>query len=661
MMQTGWMQPPEKRVSPARLRDSLISRVRAIALLFILLLVSLLPQGSSAMAVQEGFTPVAHAQDTTRMPPEQQLVEKYVPIIGLKNQTGPCDEEGEPYFPVSVDAVLGQPDVVLKKKTSSSSTSDTVVTTAPKAVDLYGKGSDYYLDLPGNPRRAGCSYEQWFKSTSEDLPASTYAHIVSDGQNRLVIQYWFYYIFNDFNNTHESDWEMMQILFDVGTVEDALKAEPVSVALAQHGGGETAGWTDDKLQRDGSHPIVFSAAGSHATQYGKAVYLGWGENGTGFGCDTTTGPTTLVTLKPVLLPSTEPDPSGEFAWLNFTGRWGERQGGEYNGPTGPATKRQWKSPFLWQEGLRTSSIDIPVAKTFGPAPTEVFCSVTAWGSNIYRQIGNSTPLLLTAVGILLASIATLIGLTWSTLMKATRLYRRAWPTLAVIGALLIPIGIIFNGIQFAAIKLPPGNVLFALLEKSPGASFAIALLLLIFQHLASLIVTGPMVIEVFDDIQNGRSSSPRGVWNKTRSHIPDMVRSVGRGALVIVLLSITLIGVPIAIWLTVRWYFIPQATMLDGALGRNALVRSAESVQGRWWRVALTIVAMLTIAAVPGVIVGLGFLILGHSSVQFTNGLSSLLYMVTVPISMLGITLVYMGQAAHRKDEVNAPVPAIGD
>lgn len=613
------------------------------------------------MPLRADFTPVAPSQSTGQTSPEQQLIEKFVPIIGLKNQAEACDENGEPYLPVSVDAVLGQPDVVLKRKTSSSSKSDTVVKTAPVGGDLYGRGADYYIDLPGNPRRAGCSYERWFQSTSGDLPATTYAHIMSDGRGQLAIQYWFYYIFNDFNNTHESDWEMMQILFDVGTVEDALKTDPVSVALAQHGGGETADWMDDKLQRDGTHPVVFSAAGSHATQYGNAVYLGWGEDGTGFGCDTTTGPTTLVTLQPLLLPSSQPDPNGEYAWLNFTGRWGERQGGEYNGPTGPATKTQWKSPFLWQDGLRTSSINIPVAKTFGPAPTEAFCSVTAWGSNIYRQVGNSTPLLLTAVGILLSGIAIVLGLTWPTFIKATRLYRRAWPTLLVIGALLLPIGIIFNGIQFIATRLPPGNLVIALLENSPGAYYAVALLLLIFQHLASLVVTGPMVIEVYEDIRNGQSSSPRDVWNRTREHIPDLVRSVGRGALVIVLLSITLIGVPVAIWLTIRWYFIPQATMLDGATGKAALKRSAQSVQGRWWRVALTIVAMLAMAAVPGILIGWGFLILGHSSVQFTNGLSSLIYMVSVPISLLALTLVYVGHAIHRKDEINAPVPEIVD
>ena len=43
---------------------------------------------------------------------EQQLAEKYAPVVGLK-QHEPCASTGEPYRPVPVETVLGQSDVVL--------------------------------------------------------------------------------------------------------------------------------------------------------------------------------------------------------------------------------------------------------------------------------------------------------------------------------------------------------------------------------------------------------------------------------------------------------------------------------------------------------------------------------------------------------------------
>ena len=50
----------------------------------------------------------------------------------------------------------------------------------------------------------------------------------------------------------------MQIVFDTGTPETALAHGPSEIALFQHGGGETADWDDSKVQKDGSHPIVYS-------------------------------------------------------------------------------------------------------------------------------------------------------------------------------------------------------------------------------------------------------------------------------------------------------------------------------------------------------------------------------------------------------------------
>ena len=586
------------------------------------------------------MAPVAVSQEGAGSP-EQQLIERYAPIVGLKDQEEACDEDGEPFYPVAVDVVFGKDDVVLKHITGSSASSDEVVKVAPEATDLFARGDTYYLDLPGDPRDAECDYEQWFDANRDGYEPMAYAHIVSNGTDLLALQYWFFYVFNNFNNTHESDWEMIQILFEVGTAEEALQVEPVSIALAQHGGGETAAWNDDKLERDGTHPIVYSAAGSHATQYGDAVYLGWGENGTGFGCDITTGPTTFVPLNPVLLPSTQPDPNGENAWLNFAGRWGERESGEFNGPTGPSTKTAWKSPFLWHQGLRDSSIEVPLTETFGPAPTEVFCALSSFGSSILRAFGESLASFLVAVAVVLAAIVSLVRYTWPIFAEAFRVYRARWRTFVVIGLWLIPVSLIFNGFQYLIGHYPPGSTVIDVLGGAPGTYYALALLTLFLQQLASLVVVGPMVIEVFDDMNHGRSATFREAFVETWRKVPGLVKSVGLAALVIVPLAAILIGLPIAIWLLVRWVFVSQASMLDDVQGKDALHASTVAVRGRWWRVALVGLTLFVFAAAPGVLLGLGLLIFGSASVQATNVVSSLLYVVSVPISVLGMTLVY--------------------
>ena len=104
-----------------------------------------------------------------------------------------------------------------------------------------------------------------------------YAHVVGDPAypGRLALQYWMFYVYNDWNNLHEGDWEMIQLNFDAASAAQALDETPVEVGYSQHTGGERAGWGDDKLEIvGGSHPVVYPASGSHAGFFDQALYLG---------------------------------------------------------------------------------------------------------------------------------------------------------------------------------------------------------------------------------------------------------------------------------------------------------------------------------------------------------------------------------------------------
>ena len=204
------------------------------------------------------------------------MVEKFAPILLLKEQEAPCDPDGEPYSPQSVDIVLDNPDVVLRQVGNG----DPVLKVAPTAADLHGRSEGFFLDFPGGALEPGCIYEQDFDRytgtvTGEREPV-VYAHIATqaDEPDKLAVQYWFYWYFNDWNNKHESDWEGIQLLFDVGTVDEALQTEPVSVGYAQHEGGERASWDSSKLEREGSRPYVYPSAGSHASYFSSALYIG---------------------------------------------------------------------------------------------------------------------------------------------------------------------------------------------------------------------------------------------------------------------------------------------------------------------------------------------------------------------------------------------------
>ena len=106
----------------------------------------------------------------------------------------------------------------------------------------------------------------------------------------LALQYWFFYAFNEFNNLHEGDWEMIQLVFEASDAAEALGEEPVAVGYSSHEGAERAEWGDGKLEIvDGTHPVVYPAAGSHANKFTEALYIGSSAE-QGVGCDDTRGP-----------------------------------------------------------------------------------------------------------------------------------------------------------------------------------------------------------------------------------------------------------------------------------------------------------------------------------------------------------------------------------
>ena len=272
--------------------------------------------------------------------------------------------------------MLGNPRVKLVHHVDGR---DVVVKNAPTAADIAGLKDDYYLDLPGDPLSPKCDYAKDYANLryNNRAPPTTYAHIAREtGHSGLVVQYWFFYYFNQFNDVHEGDWEGMQIAFDADTPAQALADGPSQIALFQHAGGERADWDDSKVQKEDTHPIVYPAAGSHATFYDNAIYIQNGQNGSGVGCDNTSEPLTRSQPEAIIVPTHAP-PGANFQWLSYLGHWGEREKGFNNGPTGPVTKGQWLEPFSWMDGIRQDSPRLPGGTILGPAASTAFCGAIA--------------------------------------------------------------------------------------------------------------------------------------------------------------------------------------------------------------------------------------------------------------------------------------------
>ncbi len=303
-------------------------------------------------------SPAAATSTSTADDAGTALLQKYAPHVAVRTHLKTCGK-GERYLPVAVDTVLGRSDVVLRDADGG------VVKRAPTVADLANGGEDLWLDLPGNALIPDCTYEKWFRTL--DASPAIYGRIVHEGDT-TVAQYWLYWVFNQWNDVHESDWEMAQVTFDVPTAEEALSTDPTLYAYAQHEGSQYAipADGDTVVTVDGQHPVVFSGSGSHASYFESGLWFGKSAS-TGFGCDDTTGPVEVLEPQLIVLPEgVVPPTTGPFAWLSYRGHWGEQAPSFANGPTGPLMKQQWSEPVTWVEDLgREHAVRVPFAVLAG--------------------------------------------------------------------------------------------------------------------------------------------------------------------------------------------------------------------------------------------------------------------------------------------------------
>jgi len=94
-----------------------------------------------------------------------------------------------------------------------------------------------------------------------------------------VLQYWYFYAFNDWRSTfhgvndHEADWEMVAVYL-VEEPDGGLRPAWVAASSHDHKGDDLRRrWDDPNLMREGDHPVVFAGAGSHSGAFVPGDYV----------------------------------------------------------------------------------------------------------------------------------------------------------------------------------------------------------------------------------------------------------------------------------------------------------------------------------------------------------------------------------------------------
>lgn len=120
-------------------------------------------------------------------------------------------------------------------------------------------------------------------------------------------------------------------------------------------------------------------------------------------------------------------------------------------------------------------------------------------------------------------------------------------------------------------------------------------------------------------------------------------------------LAITIVGIPWAIRVGVRWFLGTQAIMLQDMDAKAAISESCRLVEGDWWRTFGNLLLLGLLIGIPGgIAVGFSFAV----STVVGGILSAIVTTITTPFWVIAVTLYYL-RLKQEKGVPPSPMPAV--
>lgn len=285
---------------------------------------------------------VATAAGADRAPPPlSKLLARHAPIVVL--------QQAERFRPVSVDGFLADSDVT--KKTDGGW--ETVGGPLPRG------GANLRLNQRYCNAIEGVSASPCYASAQAAHGSTPVVYGKAFRlKNRIDLQYWFWYPYNDYSPTvpagdiwqvHEGDWEAVSVILD-------SLGRPLLAGYSQHGEGKRRAWR--AVPKRGSRPIVYVALGSHANYFGPATRpldrACWPKEALAVFDAYEMKPVDRAARGRTVAPRVAPVRAASPGWMRYRGAWGEAQYVGFPnidpitygaGPQGPAFHDAWRTPI----------------------------------------------------------------------------------------------------------------------------------------------------------------------------------------------------------------------------------------------------------------------------------------------------------------------------
>jgi hypothetical protein len=333
-------------------------------------------------------------------------------------------------------------------------------------------------------------------------------------------------------------------------------------------------------------------------------------------------------------------------------------------------KSQWTHPIEWSQHWRDQGYAVPAGGVFGTGATDLFCTGVAKGSKaLVLLLRNPTATFLVLALLLGLFVFAAVRATWSPVAPLRVARRRAWGQIIsasgsmylqrwrlflALGVLLIPLTIVTTLLQWLILQVI--DVLGVVTGQGAGAFAFIALVIGTTLALLGLGLVQAATACALVEIDAGRPISATGAFRIVASRLRPLLGSIGLFVLAWVVLTATVVLIPVAIWLAVRWCLLAPVVELEDRRPYSAIRRSGALVHGRFIRVGSLVGVSAAIALAAGPLLGVVLIFLTDMPLAFLNVVAGVVYALALPFVAIVTGYVYFD--ARTRGELEPVQPA---
>ena len=219
--------------------------------------------------------------------------------------------------------------------------------------------------------------------------------------------------------------------------------------------------------------------------------------------------------------------------------------------------------------------------------------------------------------------------------------RHFWTFLALGALVVVPAELIVSGVGMAELT--------ARYDSSPSVAEAV------IPAVVSYLVVAPLITAIcvyaLRSVAAGGSPGAGEAIVKGFEQFSPIFFAVLLAALGILVGAVLIVP---SVYLFVRWYFVPQAVVLEGAQGASALRASGRLVQGSWWRTLGLIVLVNLLALLASIVLVAPFTAAADSADRAVWALIGQIVASSVaqPFGALYSTLLYFDLRQRGRESV---------